>query len=170
MIVPMQNVLRHKKLLVGVLLFVLVLVIFGDSIFNANSNFTNEAEETAVKFIENMLEGKAEKCVDLMADELIAMSDYETKKLFAHALEETLDASIESYKGKYGKRWKCEVCVIDSFDYEPEYYIYEGDGKLVKVVLEVEHTGSGLFNDKEGKEEMSIIMELSDGEWLVYDF
>ena len=154
--------MKHKKILIVGLLIVFLVCIFWDCTGNS-------AEDTAVKFVENMLDGKAEKCADLMTDDLIGMSDYETKKLFVYAFEKTLDAKIESYKAKYGKMWKYEVNVIDSFEYEPEYYDYDGDEKLVKVILEVKHTGSGLFNDKEGTEELSLIMELLDGEWLVYD-
>ena len=160
--------LKYKKTIVFLLIIILILVVFWDYLpFLSNSN---GAEKAAVTFVESMLDGNSQKCTKLMCDDLIDMAGYETEKLFINAFEKKLDILIEAYKDKYGKSWNYKVSVIDSFDYTPEYYEYEGDGELVKVVLEIEHEGGGLFKDKEGTDEFELIMEYSNCKWLVYDF
>ena len=166
----MNNIIKHKKIIVVVLLALVLLVLLWDSI-----NIGSKAEETAQKFVEHMLDGDAKKCTDLMCADLIDATGYETKKIFTNALEKTLDSMIDTYKDKYGRSWSYDVVVIDSFnvdvydviDYTPEY---AEEGTFVKVVLEIEHKGGGLFNDKEGTDEISLIMACYNGEWLVYDF
>lgn len=148
----------------------LIFILLWDSI-----SIGNGAEGTAQKFVEHMLDGDAEKCTSLMHDDLIKVAGYETEKLFVNAFEKRLDSMIENYKDKYGRRWSYDVVVIDSFnvdvydalDYTPEYV---EEGTVVKVVLEIEHKGGGLFKDKEGTDEISLIMACYDGEWIVYDF
>lgn len=162
----MDVIIKHKKTIIALLIAVLLVVIFGDNLPFANSN---KAEKVSIEFVESMLDGDAKKCVKLMSDDLIAMADYETEKLFINAFDKKLDALIESCKDKYGKRWKYEVSVIDSFEYIPEYYEYEGNGELFKVVLEIEHKGGGLFNKKEGKDEIELIVERKGNKCLVYD-
>ena len=146
----------------------LALILFWDNMPFGNSN--NSAEKSAISFVEHMLDGDAQKCTELMCDDLIDMAGYESKKLFTNAFQKKLDALIETYEDKYGKSWDYNVSVIDSFEYTPEYYEYEGEGELMKVVLKIEHEGGGLFKDKEGADEIPLIMAYSDGEWLVYDF
>ena len=129
----------------------------------------NGAEKTAVTFVEHMLDGNAKKCTELMCEDLVDMAGYETKKLFINAFDKKLDLMIDEYKDQYGKRWKYNVSVIDSYDYEPEDY-HDIEDELVVVVLEIEHKGGGLFKDKDGTDEFTLIMTKFDEKWLVYDF
>lgn len=168
-----EIILKHKKIIIAILVFLLLIVIFWDNLPISNS--TTNAEETAQKFVEHMLDGNAEKCTSLMCDDLISVAGYETKKLFINAFEKQLDSMIDAYKDKYGRSWSYNVVVIDSFNvdvYDAIDYIqeYAEAGTVVKVVLEIEHKGGGLFKDKEGTDEVSLIMVCYDGEWLVYDF
>ena len=168
-----DRLLKHKKIIIVILALLLLLVIFWDSLSFESGN--NDAEKTAVIFVEHMLDGKAEKCTSLMHDDLIDVAGYETKKLFINAFEKKLDSMIDNYKDKYGRIWSYDVRIIDSFnvdvydavDYSPQY---TEEGAVVKVVLEIEHKGGGLFKDKEGTDEISLIMVYYNGEWLVYDF
>ncbi len=166
----MEAIIKHKRIIIIALVVVLLLVVFLDKLPFNNSEVRNDAEAVAGEFLQNMLDGDAEKCAELMCDDLIAMSEYETKKLFINAFDKKLDSLIETYKDKYGKLWTYEISVIDSFEYTPEYYAYEGDEELVKIVLEIGHKGGGLFKDKEGTDEFEVVMGNIDGEWLVYDF
>ena len=166
----MNTIIKHKKLIVAVLLVLVVFILLWNTI-----NIGNGAEETAQKFVEHMLDGNAEKCTSLMHDDLIDVAGYETKKLFINAFEKKLDSMIDNYKDKYGRIWRYDVRIIDSFnvdvydavDYSPQY---TEEGAVVKVVLEIGHKGGGLFKDKEGTDEISLIMVCYNGEWLVYDF
>ena len=160
----MSFVLKYKNIIIAVLIVVLCLIVFGDFIFTDSNN---GAEKAAIQFAEAMFDADAKKCTNLMCDDLIEMSNYETKKLFINALEKQLESNQDEYIDTYGKRWKYEVSVVDSFEYEP---YYDCDENLVKVVLKVEHKGSGLFNKKEGEEEIELIMVERTGKWLVYDF
>ena len=159
-----EFIVKYKKIIIALLVIILVFVVLGDLIFVDGNN---GAEKTAVKFTEAMLDVDAKKCADLMCDDLIEMSNFETKKLFINALEKQLESNQDEYIDTYGKRWKYEVSVIDSFEYEP---FYDCDEDLIKVVLKVEHKGSGLFNEKEGEEEIELILVERNGKWLVYDF
>ena len=166
----MNTVIKYKKLIVVILLAIVLLFWFWNSI-----NVSNGAEETAQRFVEYMLDGNAKKCTALMHDDLIDVAGYETKKLFVNAFEKTLDSMTDTYKDKYGRSWSYDVVVIDSFDVDVydafDYTLeYAEEGTFVKVVLEIKHKGGGLFNDKEGTDEFSLIMAYYNGEWLVYDF
>lgn len=165
--------LKYRKLIIFCLIVILLVVVFWDNIpFN---NSSNGAEKAAITFVEYMLDGNAKKITELICDDLIDTAGYKTKKLFTNALDKTLDAIIDYYKDKYGKRWSYEVSVIDSFnvdvfnadDYTPEDY---EEGTVIMVILEIKHKGGGLFKDKEGIDELELIMEYSNGKWLVFDF
>ena len=153
--------LKYKKFLIFGLIILLALILFWDNIPFSNSN--NGAEKAATNFIEYMLEGDAESCVDLMSDDVIESSGYDTKKLFTHALDKKLDLIIDTYKNKYGKRWRYKIIVIDSYEHE----IFED---YTVVVLEIQHKGSGLFKDKDGSEEVELILECVRDEWIVCDY
>ena len=154
----------HRKLMILILIGNLLLVIFWDNLsFNKH---TNDVESIAVQFLGYMLDGDADKCTDLMCDELIESSGYESEKLFTRALQQTLDSIVDDYKNEFGKRWKYTVTVVDVLDYSS---FYEGDD-MKKVVLQIDHKSRSIFNNKEGTEDFVLIMTLIDGEWLVYDF
>lgn len=164
-----DKLIKHKNIIIVFLLTSLILVLFWNNIPSKS-----DAEGTAKKFIEHMLDGNAKKCTSLMHDDLIETAGYKTEKLFINAFDKTLDSITDIYKDKYGWGWDYEVTVIDSFnvdiydsyDYKKEY---TEEGSVVKVVLEVEHKGGGLFNSKEGTDTFELIMKKADGKWLVYD-
>lgn len=158
-----EFIVKYKKTIIAVLVVVLSLVVVGDLIFTDSNN---GAEKAAVQFTEAMLDANAKKCANLMCDDLIEMSNYETKKIFVNALEKQLETAKDEYIDTYGKRWKYKISVVDSLEYEP---FYGSDEELIKVVLKVEHKGSGLFNEKDGEEEIELIMVERNGKWLVYD-
>ena len=162
----METLLKYKKPILIVLSVLLLLLVLSECDIFDESNYENNAELVAHSFVEAILDADAKKCADLMCDDLIEMSNYETKKLFINALEKQLESAKDEYIDTYGKRWKYKVSVVDSFEYEP---FYDCDEDLVKVVLKVEHKGSGLFNEKEGEEEIELIMVERNGKWLVYD-
>lgn len=72
-----------------------------------------------------------------------------------NAFDNTLDSLIDGYKNEYGQRWRYEVVVIDSFSvdiFDATDYTTESpkEGNGVRVVLEINHKGGGVFNSKEG--------------------
>ena len=162
----MEILLKYKKPILIVLSVLLLLAVLSECDIFDVSNDGSDVELVAIDFVEAMLDADAKTCADFMCDNLIEISNYETKKLFINALEKQLESAKDEHIEKYGKRWKYEVSVIDSFEYEP---FYDCDEDLVKVVLKVEHKGSGLFNKKEGEEEIELIMVERNGKWLVYD-
>ena len=162
----MEMLLKYKKqILIALCILLFFVVLLECDIFD-EINYENDAELSACNFVEAMFDADAKTCADFMCDDLIEISNYETKKLFINALEKQLESAKDEHIEKYGKRWKYEVSVIDSFEYEA---FYDCDEDLVKVVLKVEHKGSGLFNKKEGEEEIELIMVERNGKWLVYD-
>ena len=138
---------------------------------SACQNFS-AAENTAVEFTENMYAGNGEECAKLMSKQFIDDANYETEKLFIKAFDDTLDDIVEEYQDNYGKRWTYEISVIDCFEYTSmsNEYEYEYEGTPMKVVICIEHKGKGLFNEKEGEDEVTIIMAKEKGKWRVFDF
>lgn len=163
---------KTKKIIIIGLIVLLVVILIGEYIPSSNEKASNKAELAALRFIESMLDGDADECVDLMCEDLISLSNYETKKLFIHDFDKKLDILIDNYKEKYGSRWKHEVVIIDSYDYQlnSDEDFDDSESDLMKVVLEIKHEGRGIFKEKEGAEEVQLIMKNTDGQWLVYDF
>lgn len=162
----MEVLLKYKKqILIALCILLFFVVLLECDIFD-EINYENDAELAACNFVEAMFDADAKKCANLMCDDLIEMSNYETKKLFINTLEKQLESVKDKYIDDYGKRWRYEVNVVDSFEYKP---FYDCNEDLIKVVLKVEHKGSGLFNKKEGEEEIELIMVERNGKWLVFD-
>ena len=155
---------KHKKILIAILMVLLILILFWDNI--SSEYGSNELEKTAIIFVEAMLDGDADKCTDLMCDELIESSGYESEKLFTRALQQTLDSIIDDYKNEFGNRWKYTVTVIDVLEYSS---LYDGE-EMKKVILQIDHKSRSIFNKKEATEDFVLIMTNIDGKWLVYDF
>ena len=162
-----NTIIKNKKILIIAIAAVILIIIFGGG---------RSAENAAKDYVEAMLDGNAKKAVSLMSDITIEKSNYATKKLLIHAMEEKLEAAREGYKDKYGDRWKYKVKVIDSYDADLsdiEDYIENielGDsvsGKMKDVAITVTHKGSGWFNDKEGSEEMVIRCIKQGRKWYV---
>ena len=175
---------KYKKPITVVLIIMVCTVILID---NITISVDNTAEGTAQTFVQKLLDGDADKCAELMNDDLITEAGYETKKLFVHAFDKKLDTLIEKYEKKYGSSWSYELRVIDSFDYNPVLdilglppsYLDEVESELesqsycheyVKVVIAIDYKGGGLFKEKEGSEELELIMEKIDEDWLVCYF
>ena len=167
----MDNITKYRKTIIITLLIILISILFFESI-----TLGKGAEKTAQKFVKHMLEGDAKACAQLMHDDLIYALDFETKKLFINSFDKKLSSLIEEYKDIYGKSWSYDVIVIDSFNvdiiYDTFYYTaeYAEEGNAVKVVLEIKHKGRVFFNDKEGTDEIALIMARYKRKWLVYDF
>ena len=161
----MKTIIKNKGIIIVVLIALLVFVLLWDEIY-IPSIVSNNIEDVAVVFTKAMLEGDADKCVDLMCDEFIDRGGYESKKLFTRAFQQTLDSILDDYKNEFGRHWKYSIAVIDTLDYSSFYEEYE----MKKVVLQLDHKGGSIFTKKEGTEDIILIMAKVDGKWLVYDF
>lgn len=158
---------KNKKaiLIVGIVLIAIIIFSGGRS-----------AEDTAQQFVEAILDGDAKTATKLTSDITIEKSNYTTRKLYAHALEESLKETRERYKDKYGDSWKYKVKVIDSYDvdfFEIEDYIEITDfvsESMKEVAISIEHKGGGWFNDKEGTEDMVITCIKLGRKWYVLYF
>ena len=130
----------------------------------------NKAESNAVKFIDYMYAGNAQKATDLIFDDVlaaaIATGGYETESVFVYAFEKELDDLIEGYQEEYGKKWKYEINIIDSYEKNaPEGYT---DYEVMEVALEIKHEGRKFFFFKiDGTEELKIQMIKKDNTWYV---
>lgn len=145
-----------------------VVICLSATLFSCGSNELDVAD----KFLNALYDGDIKKVVSLSSETLIEKSGAQTEKIYKKKMEEMHETLVESYKDKYGKKWKYKIEIIDSYDWEPdEYYLqqYVGD-EFKKVEAEIEHTGKGFFNDKEGDEKITLIMEKVDGKWLVASF
>lgn len=148
---------KYKTIVICVAIVILLIMIFGGG---------KGPEKVAKSYVNAMLDGDAKTVVKLTSSERIASSGYETKKLFTNHTEKTLDRAIEQYEDKYGDNWKYKVKVIDSYNCSDEML---EDGKYVIVFLTVQHKGSGWFNDKEGTEDIELILKKEGGKWKVYE-
>ena len=128
------------------------------------------AEAVAEDFVENMLAGNGKKCVALMTDDAVAKTGSATRKILARTMDIALADMQEEYKDKYGKKWTYEVVVVDSYDITGEYYGEEHIGDAVEVVVEIQHKGSGFFNDETGIETETLVLVNENGDWLVSGF
>ena len=164
----MDIFIKNKKLILLVCVTLLVVVL----VFRiTNNNASVASEKIAKKYVESMLSGNASKTVSYMSKYCVSESEYETKKLFTNALDEKIDEAIDIYKDKYGSNWDYEVDVIDSVEYSTseypelcEYYDFDG---IMKVYLEVKHTGGLFFTHKEETEEFEVLLAKEDGDWVV---
>lgn len=160
--------IRKNQILVVTVLVILLAL----SIFNSDKS----AEDTAKEFVEAMLKGDAKTVTNLTSEITIGESNYETKNLYTHAVEEILEATIQNYENKYGKNWKYKVKVIDSYDVdfsEIEDYVEITEfisSNMKEVAVSIEHKGRGWFNDKEGKEDVVITCIKQGRKWYVLYF
>ena len=108
----MKTKINFKKLVAIMFVFTLL---FGVSCScSGGPSPQNKAEAVAVKFLEKKYEGNAQKCVDLLFDELvdeaISAYGYETEDVLVYALDKELNAAIEEYIEEYGK--KCTDLIL----------------------------------------------------------
>ena len=92
-----------------------------------------------------------------MSDNLISEMNVATEKLAVSKMQDVLDEAIEDYKDKYGKKWKYDIEIIDS---------YEEDG-ITKVAYKVNHKGKGFFNQKDGDEKGTLELVKSGRKWYI---
>lgn len=154
-----------KKKGKGVIVILVVIIALAMLFLGGSS-----AEDVAQEFMESILEGNGKKCASLMTDDAVERTGSETRKILINTLNNALADLREEYKSKYGEKWKYEVVVIDSYEITGEYYSGEYIGDAVEVVMEIRHTGSGLFKDKDGTETETVILVKEDGDWLVSGF
>lgn len=159
--------IKKNKFIVGVGFVVLLICIFCGG---------RSAEETALQYVEATLEGDAKTATQLTCDITIEESNYPTRKLYAHALEESLKKTRERYENKYGDKWKYKIKIIDSYDVdfsEIEAYVEIDEfvsSHMKEVMISVEHKGSGWLNDKEGTEDLIITCVKLGRKWYVLYF
>lgn len=135
------------------------------------------AEKTAKQALEAMHENKASKFVSLMCDDTIEYQmecrDIRTKKLFIKEYEDTFESFQKQMKEKFGKKWKYNIEIIDTYDYEPSDYVdldsLEGK-KLKEVAYEITYKGKGLFNDKDGTESGTFLLVKEGNKWYIVNF
>lgn len=155
------------KVIIAVLLLTSVLV----SVIGCGTTKNTKAQQCAVKFVENMYDGKAQAWVDLILDSLLAQDmiaeGYATEELYVYAVGKDLDDLIAAQKSEYGKRWKYKVSVIDSYSVEPPKEFSECE--LVEVCLKIEHSGRKLlFFKVSDTEEFKIQVIKKDNDWYVF--
>lgn len=155
----LELISKYKYIIIAVVAVIILFSLFGGG----------SPEDAAEDYVKSMLKGDYKKCVDLTSDEAIARSGEETRKLYSHKMEKALKALEERYKDKYGSGWKYKVKVVDSYEYTPQYVEYAAD-ELTKVIISVEHKGGGWFNDKEGSEDMEVIVGKENGKWRVISY
>ena len=152
----LENILSNKKVLLLALVVVLVLILF----FSCGKS----AEKTAIEFVEHMHKGEAKKIVSLLSDEmldnLMERGNYKTKKVLINSFQNILEASIEGFKDKYGKKWKYKIELVDSYK---EY-------KNCIVILEITYSGKSLFEKIENTETIEIELIKERGNWKVNSF
>lgn len=130
----------------------------------------NMAEANAVKFLEYRYEGNAQKCIDLMLDELVAeymvARKCETEDVLVYAVNKDFESSIEDYQEEYGKKWKYEISIIDSYEITaPERF---SEYECMEVLLNVQFEGRKFLIFKvDGSEEIKIQMIQKNGVWYV---
>ena len=149
-----------KKIKAKHIVVIAVLIVIFALLSNGGS-----AEKSARKFVENMLDGRARECVSLLTDDAVEQTGY-TRKVLISVMDGALEQMREDYKSKYGKRWKYKITVIDSYEFEAEYYAGERIGNAVTVVVGIQHTGSATED-----EETETLVLIKDGrKWLVAGF
>ncbi|MBQ8868834.1 MAG: hypothetical protein IJ027_03840 [Oscillospiraceae bacterium] len=135
------------------------------------------AEKTAKQALEAMHENDAKKFVSLMCDEAVEYQmnnrGINSKKVFVKEYEEVFDTFQAQMKEKFGKKWKYDIEIIDSYDYESTEYIYleslEGR-ELKEVAYEVSYESKGLFNDEEDSESGTFLLVKEGNKWYIVNF
>lgn len=160
----------NKKILSLLAVAIGVVVLF--LLFSGRS-----AEKTAKQALEAMHENDASKFVSLMCDETIEYQmdtrGTKTKKLFIKEYENTFENFQSQMKDKFGKRWKYDIEIIDSYDYEPSDNIDLDslDGKELKeVAYEIKYKSKGLFNNEEGTESGTFLLVKEGNKWYIVNF
>ena len=133
----------------------------------------SQPEKKAVKFIESMYNGDAQTYVNCLSDEVVEevmeMYEYKTEELLVYALNKEFLDSIEEKKTLFGKKWKYDISVIDSYELDDTEEF--GEYEIQEVCLKVEHTGRILLLFKRNEtEEFKVIMIKKDNEWFVLAF
>lgn len=162
--------MNTKKFITVVSVVAAVILVF--SIFSGRS-----AEKTAKQALEAMHENKASKFVSLMCDEAIEYQmdnrGIKSKKVFIKEYEEVFDNFQTQMKEKFGKKWKYDIEIIDSYPYEPTEYIdlesLEGR-ELKEVAYEVSYESKGLFNDEEDSESGTFLLVKEGNKWYIVNF
>lgn len=152
----LESLLDNKKFLLVILVVVVVIVVVVSS--------GKSAEDTAIEFLEHLHEGEAKKMVSLlseeMIDDLIDRGNYKTKKVLINSFEKTLEASIENFKDKYGKKWKYKIELVDSYE----------EDESCNVILEVTYSGKTLFDKIEESDTIEIELIKEGGKWKINSF
>lgn len=160
----------NKKILSIIAVIIgVVLIVF---LFSGRS-----AEKTAKQALEAMHENDASKFVSLMCDEAIEYQMYnrgiKTKKLFIKEYENAFESFQAQMKDKFGKKWKYDIEIIDSYEYEPSDNIdldsLEGR-KLKEVAYEIKYKAKGLFSSEEDTEKGTFLLVKEGNKWYIVNF
>lgn len=166
-----MNAQRIIKKITVVIMIVSILIFGVGCGFMDETQPQNKAESNAVKFLEYKYEGKTQKFVDSILDEvvkeMIVAGGYETENILVYALDKEMQNSIDGYKDEYGKKWKYDISIIDSYAIPaPEDF---SECECMEVVLNVQHEGRKfLFFKVDGTEEVKIQMIQKEDSWYVW--
>lgn len=135
------------------------------------------AESTTKQALKAINNNKPSKFVSLMCDEAVEYQMEEkglkTKKLLINEYEETFDTFQDEMKEKIGNKWKCDIKIIDSYDYEAPSYLDASvlEGKPLKeVAYEVTYKAKGLFNNKEETDSGTFLLVKEGNKWYIVNF
>lgn len=155
--------MNKKYIIISLVIIVVIFLLFGG----------RSADKTAKQAIEALFSNDASKFISLMSNEAIeAQLDdlgIETKKLLKNHYKKVFEETQKKAKDKYGKKWKYDIEIIDSYDYSASTEEIEkyGSSNFKEVAYEISHKGSGLFNDKEGKESGKILVAKKGLKWYL---
>ena len=161
----MKKYINFKKVMIFIVAMIILVLGTG-----CGTMPENMAEVNATKFLEYRYEGNAQKYVDLMLDELVAeymlARKCETEDVLVYAVNKDLESSIEDYQEEYGKKWKYEISIIDSYEITaPEKF---SEYECMEVLLNVQFEGRKFLIFKvDGSEEIKIQMIQKNGVWYV---
>ena len=134
-------------------------------------------EKTTKQALKALHENKPSKFISLMHDEAVEyqMEDRNlaTKKLLKKEYENIFDNFQTQMKEKYGKNWKYDIEIIDSYDYEPSDSVDLStlEGKKIKeVAYEITYSGKSLFKDEEGTERGTFLLVKEGNKWYIINF
>lgn len=166
---------KHKKwhVVVGAIIGVIAAAIILNSIPESN-----DYKATVEQYVEAYVAGDAKKIVALMPKEYVKAAidngDYDSKSDMIDDYQKVLDYSIEAFDEYFGKRWKYDISIIDTYEYsadEVDMYLYYNDyanmDAAVDSIMEVSYMLSIYSNKEEGSTTETLILFEIDGKWYV---
>lgn len=132
------------------------------------------AEKTSKQAIEAMHENKPSKFVSLMCDETIEhqleSKELKTKRLLIKEYENIFDSFQEEMSDTFGRRWKYDAEIVETYDYETSEIAnlrLSGNHKLKEIVYEINYTGK---DDIESTESCTFVLIKKANKWYIVSF